>query len=381
MRGLADIIHSITLYFMEDKKIRVAITHGDTNSIGYEIIFKAFADPAMLELCTPIIYGSPKVAAYHRKAMDLQANFTIINSAEGARDGRVNLLTTFDDEVKVEMGQPTAESGYAALCAIVSALEDYKKGRFDVLVTAPVTASNITTDEHPFTSQASFLARSLGSTPTEMLVNEKLRVALATVDTPLADVSREVNKQLIAERATAVQHALKRDFCISNPRIAVLALNPVVGQEYAQGSEETEIIQPAISELKAAGIQAFGPYPADDFFARADYEVFDAVLAMYHDQGTIPFKLLGGDEAVCYTAGLPMVHTQPGHGPAFDIAGQNKASESQLRQAIYLAIDVFRARAHYDEPLADPLPKLYREKRDESEKVRFSIPKKKEAKA
>ena len=259
MRGLADIIHSITLYFMEDKKIRVAITHGDTNSIGYEIIFKAFADPAMLELCTPIIYGSPKVAAYHRKAMDLQANFTIINSAEGARDGRVNLLTTFDDEVKVEMGQPTAESGYAALCAIVSALEDYKKGLFDVLVTAPVTASNITTDEHPFTSQASFLARSLGSTPTEMLVNEKLRVALATVDTPLADVSREVNKQLIAERATAVQHALKRDFCISNPRIAVLALNPVVGQEYAQGSEETEIIQPAISELKAAGIQAFGP--------------------------------------------------------------------------------------------------------------------------
>ena len=381
MRGLADIIHSITLYFMEDKKIRVAITHGDTNSIGYEIIFKAFADPAMLELCTPIIYGSPKVAAYHRKAMDLQANFTIINSAEGARDGRVNLLTTFDDEVKVEMGQPTAESGYAALCAIVSALEDYKKGLFDVLVTAPVTASNITTDEHPFTSQASFLARSLGSTPTEMLVNEKLRVALATVDTPLADVSREVNKQLIAERATAVQHALKRDFCISNPRIAVLALNPVVGQEYAQGSEETEIIQPAISELKAAGIQAFGPYPADDFFARADYEVFDAVLAMYHDQGTIPFKLLGGDEAVCYTAGLPMVHTQPGHGPAFDIAGQNKASESQLRQAIYLAVDVFRARAYYDEPLADPLPKLYREKRDESEKVRFSIPKKKEAKA
>ena len=139
---------------MEDKKIRVAITHGDTNSIGYEIIFKAFADPAMLELCTPIIYGSPKVAAYLRKAMDLQANFTIINSAEGARDGRVNLLTTFDDEVKVEMGQPTAESGYAALCAIVSALEDYKKGLFDVLVTAPVTASNITTDEHPFTSQA-----------------------------------------------------------------------------------------------------------------------------------------------------------------------------------------------------------------------------------
>ncbi len=366
---------------MEEKKIRVAITHGDTNSIGYEIIFKVFADPAILELCTPIIYGSPKVAAYHRKAMDLEANFTIINSAEEAHDGKVNLLTTFDDEVKVELGQPTTESGYAAMSAIVRALDDYKKGLFDVLVTAPVSASNISTEEHPFSSQAHFLARSLGSTGLSMLVNEQLRVALATVDLPISEVTGLINKQLIIDKVTAVQHALKRDFRISNPRVAVLALNPQIGNESQEGSEETEIIAPAISELKNSGIATFGPYAADDFFAHADYEHFDAVLAMYYDQGAIPFKLLGENESVCYTAGLPMVHTEPGHGPAFDIAGKGTADENQLRQAIYLAIDVFRNRAEYDEPLGNPLPKLYREKRDDSEKVRFAIPKKKEAKA
>lgn len=365
---------------MEEKKIRVAITHGDTNSIGYEIIFKVFADPAILELCTPIIYGSPKVAAYHRKAMDLQANFTIIGSAEEAHDGKVNLLTTFDDEVKVEMGQPTTESGYAAMCAIVRALDDYRKGLFDVLVTAPVSASNISTEEHPFSSQAAFLSRSLGSESVAMLVCERLRVALATVDMPLAEVSRVVNKQLIVDKAKAVEHALKRDFRISNPRIAVLALNPLQGDELKPGSEEAEIIAPAISDLMASGTKAFGPYAADDFFARGDFECFDAVLALYYDQGAIPFKLVGENESVCFTAGLPMVHTEPGHGPAFDIAGQGKADENQLRQAIYLAIDVFRNRAEYDEPLGNPLPKLYREKRDDSEKVRFAIPKKKEPK-
>lgn len=366
---------------MEEKKIRVAITHGDTNSIGYEIIFKVFSDPAILELCTPIIYGSPKVAAYHRKALDMEANFTIISNAEEAHDGKVNMLTTFDDEVKVEMGQPTTESGYAAMCAIVRALEDYKKGLFDVLVTAPVSSSNISTEGHPFSGQAAFISRSLGSDNLAMLVNEHLRVALATEDMPIAEVSRVVNKQLVVEKVKAVQHALKRDFRISNPRIAVLALNPQVDNDSKEGSEETEIIAPAISELMASGVSAFGPYAADEFFARADYEHFDAVLAMYYDQGAIPFKLIGEDESVCYTAGVPVVHTAPGHGPAFDIAGQGKANENQLRQAIYLAIDVFRNRAEYDEPLGNPLPKLYREKRDDSEKVRFAIPKKKEPKA
>ena len=361
---------------MEDRKIRVAITHGDTNGIGYEIILKTFEDPDLLELCTPIIYGSPKVAAYHRKMLDLQTNFSIINSAEEAKDGRVNLLTTFDDEVKVEIGQPSKEAGEAALKALDRAMTDYRAGLYDVLVTAPINKNTIQSDLFHFCGHTEYIEDCVGEGHKALMIlmNEGLRVALVTTHLPIKDVAQAITKEAITEKARILHNCLKRDFRISNPRIAVLALNPHAGDGGLVGKEEGEIITPAINELVESGIQAFGPYPADGFFGSGMYTRFDGVLAMYHDQGLAPFKALAAENGVNYTAGLPIVRTSPDHGTAYDIAGKGIADTNSFRQAIYTAIDVFRNRQMYDEPLENPLPKLYHEKRDESEKVRFAVP-------
>ncbi len=360
---------------MEDKKIRVAITHGDTNGIGYEVILKTFEDPAILELCTPIIYGSPKIAAYHRKALNLETNFSIINKAEEARDNRVNLLTCFDEETKVELGVATKEGGQAALIALDRAMTDFRSGLYDVLVTAPINKATIQSPGFKFPGHTEYIEASVGEGHKALMIlmNENLRVALVTTHLPIKDVAKAITKEAIMEKATIFFQSLKRDFRISNPRIAVLALNPHAGDEGVLGSEEQTIIKPAIDELAAKGIQAFGPYPADGFFGSGNYHYFDGVLAMYHDQGLAPFKTIAVEDGVNYTAGLPIVRTSPDHGTAFDIAGQGKADENSMRQAIYTAIDVFRNRQEYDAPLANPLPKLFHEKREDGEKVRFNV--------
>lgn len=365
---------------MEDKLIRVAITHGDTNGIGYEIILKVFEEPAMLELCTPIIYGSPKAAAYHRKMLDLQTSFSIISKAEDAQEGRVNLLTAFDEEVKIEVGKPSKEAGEAALKALDRAMTDYRAGLYDVLVTAPVNKNNIQSDRFRFCGHTEYIENCIGegNKALMILMNGSLRVALVTTHLAIKDVAEAITKEAIVEKTKIFHRSLKRDMRISNPRIAVLALNPHAGDDGLLGTEEREIITPAIEELEAAGIQAFGPYPADGFFGSGMYGRFDGIMAMYHDQGLAPFKALAAEDGVNFTAGLPVVRTSPDHGTAYDIAGKGVASEASLRQAIYTAIDIYRNRISYDEPLENPLPKLYHEKRDESEKTRFSIPKPKE---
>lgn len=365
---------------MENRKLRVAITHGDTNGIGYEIIFKTFSEPAMLELCTPIIYGSPKVAAYHRNALGIQGNFTIINSAADAHPNKLNLLTTFDEEVKVELGNPSKEAGAASLKALERAMADYKQGLFDVLVTAPINKNNIQCDNFHFCGHTEYIEQCAGNGDKALMimVNDMMRVALVTTHLPIKDVAAAITKEKIVEKATIFYNSLKRDFRISNPRIAVLALNPHAGDGGLLGTEEQEIIIPAINELSENGIRAFGPYAADGFFGHETYTAFDGVLAMYHDQGLIPFKCLDLGNGVNYTAGLPIVRTSPDHGTAYDIAGKNKADESSFRNAIYLAMDIFRNRIEYDEPLSNPLKKLYHEKRDDSDKARFAINKQKE---
>ena len=360
---------------MEEKKIRVAITHGDTNGIGYEVILKTFEDPAILELCTPIIYGSPKIAAYHRKALNLETNFSIINKAEEARDNRVTLLTCFDEETKVELGVATKEGGQAALIALDRAMTDFRSGLYDVLVTAPINKATIQSPGFKFPGHTEYIEASVGEGHKALMIlmNENLRVALVTTHLPIKDVAKAITKEAIMEKTTIFFQSLKRDFRISNPRIAVLALNPHAGDEGVLGSEEQTIIKPAIDELAAKGIQAFGPYPADGFFGSGNYQYFDGVLAMYHDQGLAPFKTIAVEDGVNYTAGLPIVRTSPDHGTAFDIAGLGKADENSMRQAIYTAIDVFRNRQEYDAPLANPLPKLFHEKREDGEKVRFNV--------
>ena len=337
---------------MEERKIRVAITHGDTNGIGYEVILKAFEDPTMLELCTPIVYGSPKVASYHRKALGLETQFSIVDKAEDARDGRLNLLTAFDEEVKVEFGTPTDESDTAARKAVARAKEDLQKGLYDVLVQAPMRSN-----ANPGKEDKSLT----------MMVSDLVRIGLVTTHLPLKDVPGAVTVEKIVDKAAIFFASLRRDFRISNPRIALLALNPQLG------SEEETIIKPAIEQLEKQGIQAFGPYVADDYFGEKMYYDFDGVLAMYDDQGLVPFKTLAVDGGVKLKAGISAICTTPDHGPAFDIAGKGVADEQSMRQAIYTAIDMYRHRIDYDEPLAHPLPKLYHEKREDGEKARFAV--------
>ena len=361
----------------QEQKIRVAITQGDTNGVGYEVILKVFTSPEMLELCTPIIYGSSKIAAYHRKALNLETNFSTINNAEEARDGRVNLLNCFDEDIKVEIGQPSQEAGQAALVALDRAMTDFRKGLYDVLVTAPINKATIQSPSFHFPGHTEYIETSVGDGKKALMIlmNETLRVALVTTHLPVKDIATAITKESIIEKATIFHQALKRDFRISCPRIAVLSLNPHAGDDGLLGSEEKAVIIPAIEELADKGIQAFGPYAADGFFGSGTYDKFDGVLAMYHDQGLAPFKTIALESGVNYTAGLPIVRTSPDHGTAYDIAGKGIADENSMRQAIYTAIDVFRNRQDYDEPLQNPLPKLFHEKREDGDKARFAKPK------
>ena len=361
---------------MENRKIRVAITQGDTNGIGYELIFKAFAGTEILDLCTPIIYGSPKIATYHDNALDLNAKFTIINDASEARDGRVNLLAVFDDDVKVELGTPTEESGNAGLRAIDRALADYQQGLFDVLVTAPIDNN----DAFHFSGQSRYIEDHIecDGQGLSILTSDDLRVALVTRNLPLHQVAESITKENIEATAKKFYESLRRDFRISNPRIAVLSINPKAGDNGLLGNEEQEIIRPAIEELAKEDIEAFGPYATDRLFGTGDYDYFDGILAMYYDQGLAPFRAIAPDSGVNYTAGLPIVRTAPEVGASFDIAGRNEADATPMLHAIYLAIDIFRHRKEYDEAGTNPLPKLYHEKKDDSDKVRYAIPKKRE---
>ena len=353
----------------QERKIRVAITHGDTNGVGYEVILKTFSDPTMLELCTPIVYGSPKVAAYHGKALGIETPFTIIKNAKEAQDGRLNMLAVIDDETKIDLGIATPESGEAAKLAIDKALEDYKEGCFDVLVTAPVSKNSI----KGFNGHTNYIENALndGKKGLTILTNDDLRVALVTNNVAIKDIAESITKQKIMEKATIFHQALRRDLRVSSPRIAVLALNPRCGEDGVLGDEEQTVINPAIKELAEQGIQVFGPYADDDFFGRSAYYRFDGVLAMYHDQGQTPFKAVAYENGVRFTTGLQLIRTAPAHGVNFAAAGKNITDEQSLRNAIYVAIDVWRNRQNYDEPFENPLPKLYHEKRDESEKVRF----------
>ena len=359
-----------------NKKIRVAITHGDTNGIGYELIFKTFAEPEMLDLCTPIIYGSPKVATYHRNALDMEANFTIIKDASEAQNGRLNLLPVFDDEIKVELGVASEESGVAGLRAIDKALDDYRQGLFDVLVTAPID-----NNEHfHFSGQSRYIEDHLETEEQglSILINDGLRIALATRNLPLRQVAESITKASIVNNATVLFKSLRRDFRLSCPRIAMLGLNPKAGDNGLLGSEEQEIILPAIDELVDNDIQAFGPYAADTFFGCNHTEHFDGILAMYYEQGLAPFRTLSSCHGITYTAGLPLVRTSAEIPNSLSLAGKGIADELSFRHAIYLAIDIFRNRIEYDAPKSNPLPKLYKERRDESDKVRFAIPRKRE---
>ena len=358
---------------MEDNKIRIGITQGDINGVGYEVILKTFAEPAMLELCTPIVYGSPKVAAYHRKSLDLPTNFSIVESAEDAAPGRLSIVNCNDDEVKVEFANPTFEAGHAALAALEKAVEEYKKGLIDVIVTAPINKHTIQSKDFHFPGHTEYIEQTLGEGEKALMILMKndLRVALVTGHIPVSKIASVLNKELIKEKLRIFHRSLKLDFDIEIPRIAVLSLNPHAGDEGLLGTEEQDIIIPAMKEAGEEDILCFGPFPVDGFMGAGGFSHFDGILAMYHDQGLAPFKALAMDEGVNFTAGLPVVRTSPAHGTAYDIAGKGVASEDSFRQAIYVAIDVYRNRQRDLQARSNPLRKLYYEKRDDSDKLKL----------
>lgn len=358
---------------METRKIKVGITQGDVNGVGYEVILKAFSDPTMFELCTPVIYGSPKVAAYHRKALDLPTNFSIISSAVEAPHNRLSIVNCTDDEVKVEFGKEDKESGKAAFMALERAVEEYRAGAIDVLVTAPINKHAIQSEGFAFPGHTEYIEQKLGEGQKALMVlmKDDLRVALVTGHVPVAEIASVLTKELIEEKIEIFHRSLKYDFGIGAPRIALLSLNPHAGDGGLLGKEEQEIIVPAIREMVAKDILCYGPYPADGFMGSSNYTHFDGILAMYHDQGLAPFKMLAMDEGVNFTAGLPVVRTSPAHGTAYDIAGKGVACEDSLRHAIYLALDVYRRREREKEASVHPLKKQYYEKRDDSEKLKL----------
>ena len=358
-----------------NRKIRVGITHGDVNGIGYEVILKSFADATMLELCTPVVYGSPKVATFHRKSMDISTNFCIINTAEDAQESKLNILNCTEDELKVEISKATPEAGKAALDALERALQDYRDGLIDVLVTAPINKHNIQSDTFHFPGHTEYIEERVGENRKALMIllKDDFRVALVTGHLPIREVADAITKEAVMEKLSIFHRSLKEDFGIDAPRIAVFSLNPHAGDNGVIGTEESEVIIPAIQEMVAKGVQCFGPYPADGFMGSGNYCHFDGILAMYHDQGLAPFKAMAMDEGVNFTAGLPIVRTSPAHGTAYDIAGQGIASESSFRQAIYTALDVFRNRQIEKAIHARPLRKQYYEKRDDSDILKLGL--------
>lgn len=342
---------------MEQHKLRIGITHGDINGIGYEIIIKTLADSRLLESCTPIVYGSPKVAAYHRKALDVELfSFNQVASAREANAKRVNIINCVDEEIRVELGKSTPEAGEAALLALQAAVRDLKAGDIDVIVTAPINKENIQSEKFKFPGHTEFLANEFGAKNYMMLmVSNQLKVGVVTGHIPLQQVPQVLSREKILSNIRILHKTVLEDFSIRKPRIAILGLNPHAGDHGVIGTEDQDVIRPAIKQANDEGIIALGPFPADGFFGSGDYKKFDAILAMYHDQGLIPFKVLAFESGVNFTAGLPVIRTSPGHGTAYDIAGTGVASEDSFRNAIYLAIDVFESRKLYKELSRNPL--------------------------
>ena len=348
------------------KRLKVGITLGDTNGIGIEVALKAVGVPEMMDLCIPVMYGSSKTVSYHRNACNLpgfQINHT--KSASNIKENMPNLVDCIDQDIKIELGQPSKQAGLAAFMALEAAVHDLKTGLIDVLVTAPISKENIQSDQFHFPGHTEYLesAAGDGEKALMLLCTGNLRVALVTTHLQMTQVPAAITIDGIREKLRLLDISLKRDFNIEGPRIAVLSLNPHAGENGILGNEERDIIIPAIQQaLDEDGIQCFGPYAADGFFGARQYRRFDAVLAMYHDQGLAPFKTIAMDEGVNFTAGLPIVRTSPDHGTGYDIAGQGIANESSMRHAIYTAIDVYRNRIRYDEARQNPLPKLFQDR-------------------
>jgi 4-hydroxythreonine-4-phosphate dehydrogenase len=334
------------------RKLVVGITQGDGNGISYEVIIKALADERILDLCTPVIYGSSKIFGFYKKHIhDIdQINTNVINSAKDVHQKRVNIVNCLPENVFVEPGQSTPESAKAAMTALERAVEDIREGYIDVLVTAPINKRAMDKEGFGYTGHTEYLEKQFGVEEVAMImVCDRLKVGVVTGHIPLKEVPVQLTTEKILRKLRLMKTSLQRDFGVDSPKIAVLGLNPHCGDGGLLGTEEQEVILPAIKAAAAEDILAYGPYSADGFFGLGNYSKFDAVLAMYHDQGLTPFKALAFEDGVNYTAGLPSIRTSPDHGTAYEMAGRDMADPRSMKAAIYAAIDIFNRREEYDD--------------------------------
>ena len=346
--------------------VTVGISIGDINGISPEVIMKALGDNRMLVDCVPVIYGSTRVFAHYKKVLDEKDfNYQTVKSADEAKPRKINVINAWTEDVTVDMGKPTETSGKCAFSALDMATKDLASGKIDVLVTAPISKEAMGKMGFSFPGHTEYLADLAGEEDALMLmVSSTMRVGLVTTHIPLKEVSEALTIDRVSSKIKALETSLKKDFGILRPKIAVFGLNPHAGENGKMGSEEQEVIIPAIGRARNEGTLAFGPFPADGFFGSPGKSEYDGVLAMYHDQGLTAFKALAFDEGVNFTAGLPIIRTSPDHGTAYDIVGQNKASGDSMRNAIYLAIDVHRNHVMEREITQDPLQARPEEKRE-----------------
>ena len=344
---------------MSSKKIKVGITHGDINGISYEVIIKTFQDNRIFDFCTPVIYGSPKVAAYHRKALNV-TNF-MFNTVQSANDlvhKKANIINCLDDNIRVELGKSTSMAGESAVISLEQAVKDLQDGIIDVLVTAPLNRENTQTEALNFKGHTKYLMEKFNTKDALILMtSELMKVGVVSGHVPISEVSEHITEDNILKKLRILNKTLTEDFAIRKPKIAVFGLNPHAGDSGIIGKEEVEIIIPAIEKAEKEGILALGPYSADGFFGSDSFVKFDAILAMYHDQGIAPFKALNFDTGVNFTAGLPVIRTTPDHGTAYQIAGLGKASPNSFREAVYMACAIHKNRKEYAKLTENTLPK------------------------
>jgi len=355
---------------MENTKPVIAISTGDINGIGYEIILKAVSDPHICEICTPVLYGNQHIAREHLKTLDAELHnmqFQVIQSAKDAKPGKLNLINVYPDNTPLRLGESTPEAGKASFASLSRACDDLQAGLVDALVTAPINKENIQSDQFRFSGHTEYLTKRFGDGKESlmMMVSEQMKIALVCNHVPISKVPSCITEERILSKLRTLNQTLQNDFMLRQPRIAVLALNPHAGDNGLIGKEEQEIIRPTIQKAYEEGIMAFGPYSADGFFGSGKYAHFDATLAMYHDQGLIPFKSLDMD-GVNYTAGLKIIRTSPDHGTAYDLAGKNQAGPESFAHALYMAIDLLRTREISAEISQNPLP--FKEKEDKPSK-------------
>lgn len=349
---------------MSEQKLKVGITQGDHNGIGLEVIIKTFLDPQMLEICTPVLFGSQKTFSHHRKAMNVEMRFTSVRSAEMAVLKQFNIVNVYEEDIPVDFGMSTPAGGKYALKSIEMACEALEQNKIHALVTAPINKHNIQSPEFQFKGHTDYLEMRFKQPVLMLMCADKFRVGVVTGHVPIANVSAIITQEKIVQKIQAMNKVLIEDFGIRKPKIAVLGLNPHAGDSGVIGTEEQSVIMPAIAKAKTAGVFAVGPYSADGFFGNNMHEKFDAVLAMYHDQGLIPFKTIAFETGVNYSAGLPVIRTSPDHGVGYDIAGKNQANESSFRSAVYLACDIFKTRKQEKEITANPLKALSKNERE-----------------